>query len=691
MTMNNELNGNVDNNAIQITDLDDLLNQHFKGRVVRKDLTKKLKEGANVPVYVLEYLLGMYCASNDDEIVLKGLESVKKILAENYVRPDEAEKIKSLIRERGTFKIIDKVSVKLNQRKDVYEAFLSNLGINDALVPANIVKENEKLLTGGIWSIITVQYFFEEGQKTSPFSIMNLKPIQMPSMNMDEIFSAREHFTNEQWMDVILRSVGMEPTNLEERVKWHLIARMIPFVENNYNVCELGPRGTGKSHVYKECSPNSLLVSGGQTTVANLFYNMSSRQVGLVGMWDLVAFDEVAGIRFKDKDGIQIMKDYMASGSFARGRDSVEAKASMVFVGNINQSVETLVKTSHLLAPFPEAMIDTAFFDRFHCYIPGWEVPKMRPEFFTNSYGLITDYLAEYMREMRKYGFSDAIDKFFKLGNNLNQRDVIAVKRTVSGLLKLLHPDSKYTKDDVRDCLVYALESRRRIKEQLKKLGGMEFFDVHFSYIDNESLEEFFVNVPEQGGSKLIAEGVPRPGVVHLVTQGSSDKLGLYRYETQMMPGSGKHSVSGLGSNTAAKEAIRIGFDYFKGNLKRISASSKFSEYEFHLHVVELHNTGPNTKSSLASLIAFCSILMGRSIQEQMVVLGEMTLGGVINPVQNLAESLQLAMDSGAKKVLLPMASASDIPTVPSELFSKFQISFYADPVDAVYKALGVQ
>lgn len=691
MTMNNELNGSVDNNAVQVTDLDDLLNQHFKGRVVRKDLTKKLKEGANVPVYVLEYLLGMYCASNDDEIVLKGLESVKKILAENYVRPDEAEKIKSLIRERGTFKIIDKVSVRLNQRKDVYEAFLSNLGINDALVPTNIVKENEKLLTGGIWSIITVQYFFEEGQKTSPFSIMNLKPIQMPSMNMDEIFSAREHFTNEQWMDVILRSIGMEPTNLEERVKWHLIARMIPFVENNYNVCELGPRGTGKSHVYKECSPNSLLVSGGQTTVANLFYNMSSRQVGLVGMWDLVAFDEVAGIRFKDKDGIQIMKDYMASGSFARGRDSVEAKASMVFVGNINQSVETLVKTSHLLAPFPEAMIDTAFFDRFHCYIPGWEVPKMRPEFFTNSYGLITDYLAEYMREMRKYGFSDAIDKFFKLGNNLNQRDVIAVKRTVSGLLKLLHPDSKYTKDDVRDCLVYALESRRRIKEQLKKLGGMEFFDVHFSYIDNESLEEFFVNVPEQGGSKLIAEGIPRPGVVHFVTQGSADKLGLYRYETQMMPGSGKHSVSGLGSNTAAKEAIRIGFDYFKGNLKRISASSKFSEYEFHLHVVELHNTGPNTKSSLASLIAFCSILMGRSIQEQMVVLGEMTLGGVINPVQNLAESLQLAMDSGAKKVLLPMASASDIPTVPSELFSKFQISFYADPVDAVYKALGVQ
>ncbi len=678
-------------NQLAEQDLDALLNRHFKGKVVRKDLTKQLKEGANVPVYVLEYLLGMYCASDDDEIVRQGLENVKKILAENYVRPDEAEKVKSLIRERGSFKVIDKVGVKLNQKKDVYEAQLSNLGIKDAVIPANIVKQNEKLLTGGIWCIITLNYFYEEGQKISPFSVANLKPIQMPSMDMDELFAARTQFNTDQWMDVLIRSIGMEPTNLKQRVKWHLLTRMIPFVENNYNVCELGPRGTGKSHVYKECSPNSLLVSGGQTTVANLFYNMSSRQVGLVGMWDVVAFDEVAGITFKDKDGVQIMKDYMASGSFSRGRDSIEAKASMVFVGNINQSVETLVKTSHLLAPFPEAMIDTAFFDRFHAYIPGWDIPKMRPEFFTNSYGLITDYLAEYMREMRKRSFSDAIDRYFKLGNNLNQRDVIAVRRTVSGLLKLLHPHGVFDKEDVRRCLTYALELRRRIKEQLKKLGGMEFFDVHFSYLDNESLEEFFVNVPEQGGSKLIPEGMGKPGVVHMVTKGGSSQLGLYRFETQMTPGNGKHSTSGLGSNTPAKEAIRIGFDYFKGNLNRISATAKFSEHEYHLHVVELHNSGPSTKTSLAALIAFCSILMGKPVQEQMVVLGDMTLGGVVNPVEDLAGTLQLAMDSGGRKVLLPMASASDIPTVPAEVFSKFQISFYADPVDAVYKALGVQ
>ncbi|WP_112197432.1 protease Lon-related BREX system protein BrxL [Rahnella sp. NRRL B-41462] len=671
-------------------DLDSLLNQHFRGRVVRKDLTKQLKEGANVPVYVLEYLLGMYCASDDDEVVEQGLQSVKRILSDNYVRPDEAEKVKSLIRERGSHKIIDKVSVKLKEKKNVYEAHLSNLGVTDVLVPSQMVKDNEKLLTGGIWCMITVNYFFEEGQKTSPFSLMTLKPIQMPNMDMDEIFTARAQFNRDQWVDVLLRSVGMEPTNLDLRTKWHLIARMIPFVENNYNVCELGPRGTGKSHVYKECSPNSLLVSGGQTTVANLFYNMSNHRIGLVGMWDVVAFDEVAGITFKDNDGVQIMKDYMASGSFSRGRDSIEGKASMVFVGNINQSVDTLVKTSHLLAPFPDAMIDTAFFDRFHAYIPGWEIPKMRPEFFTNRYGLITDYLAEYMREMRKRSFSDAIDKFFKLGNNLNQRDVIAVRRTVSGLLKLMHPDGAYVKEDVRVCLTYAMEVRRRVKEQLKKLGGLEFFDVNFSYIDNDSLEEFFVSVPEQGGSELIPAGMQKPGVVHLVTQADSGMTGLYRFETQMMAGNGKHAVSGLGSNTAAKEAIRVGFDYFKGNLSRISAAAKFSEHEYHLHVVELHSTGPSTTTSLASLIAFCSMLLAKPVQEQMVVLGSMTLGGVIKPVQDLAACLQVAFDSGAKRVLLPMASAKDIPTVPTELFTKFQVSFYADPVDAVYKALGV-
>jgi ATP-dependent Lon protease len=671
--------------------LDDLLNRHFPGKVVRKDLTKLVKEGANVPVYVLEYLLGSYCASNDEAVIEEGLRTVKKILAENYVRPDEAEKVKSTIRERGSLKVIDKVTVTLNEKRDVYEALLGNLGVKGIEVPSTIVKKFEKLLVGGIWSIVTLEYFFEEDQKGSPFVVRDLKPIQMPNMDMDELFQGRRAFTEEQWIDVLLRSTGMEPTHFTERVKWHLLARMVPLIENNFNLCELGPRGTGKSHIYKEISPNSILVSGGQTTVANLFYNMARHSVGLVGLWDVVAFDEVAGISFKDKDGVQIMKDYMASGSFARGRDSINAYASMVFVGNINQPVDTLVKTSHLFAPFPEAMIDSAFFDRFHAYVPGWEIPKMRPEFFTNQYGLIVDYLAEYLREMRKRNFGDAINRYFKLGRDLNQRDTIAVKHTVSGLLKLLYPNEEYTKDAVRRCLEYALEARRRVKEQLKKIGGMEFFDVHFSYIDQETMEEKFISVPEQGGGTLIPDGPLNPGVMHTVATGAGGHLGLYRLETQVMAGNGSLKTSGLGSNAAAKEGIKVGFDYFKANASRISASIKPAEHDYHLHIVELHNTGPTTAMTLATFVALCSGVLGKPLQQQIVVLGSMSLGGNIVPVENLAESLQVAFDAGGKRILLPMASVRDIPTIPGELFAKFQTGFYSDPTDAVFKALGVQ
>ena len=672
------------------TSLDDLLNRHFAGRVVRKDLTKLVKEGANVPVYVLEYLLGTYCASNDEAVIQEGLQTVKRILAENYVRPDEAEKVKSIIRERGSLKIIDKVTVSLNERRDVYEALLSNLGVKGVEVSSNTVKKYEKLLVGGIWSIITLEYFYEEGQKGSPFIIRDLKPIQMPNMDLEELFEGRRAFTEAQWIDVLLRSTGLEPTHFDERVKWHLLCRMVPLVENNYNVCELGPRGTGKSHIYKEISPNSILISGGHTTVANLFYNLARHTVGLVGLWDVVAFDEVAGIAFKDKDGVQIMKDYMASGSFARGRDSISAYASMVFIGNID-NVEVLVKTSHLLAPFPDTMIDAAFFDRFHAYIPGWEIPKMRPEFLTNRYGLIVDYLAEWMREMRKRNFGDAINKYFTLGRDLNQRDTIAVKHTVSGLLKLLYPHEEYGKDAVRRCLEYALEARRRVKEQLKKIGGMEFYDVHFSYIDQETMEETFISVPEQGGGALIPAGPLNPGVLHTVAHGSSGHLGLYRLETQVTIGNGSVRMSGLSSNSAAREAIKVGFDYFKANASQVSASAKPGDHDFHLHVVEFHNAGPTTAMTLAAFVALCSGLLGKPVQSQLVILGSMSLGGSIIPVQNLAESLQVAFDAGAKRLLLPMASVSDIPTIPGELFAKFQTSFYADPRDAVFKALGVE
>jgi len=676
-----------------VDELSRKLNQYFAGRVVRKDLTKKIKEGANVPVYVLEYLLGMYCATDDEEGIAEGVETVKRILAENFVRPDEAEKVKSKIREIGKYTVIDKVSVKLNEKKDVYEAEFSNLGIKGVAISPTYVKQYEKLLCGGIWCIIKMDYYYdEEARGTSPFNISNLTPIQMPNLDMEEIINGRKYFTKDEWIDIILRSIGMEPTRFENNVKWHLLARMIPLVENNYNLCELGPRGTGKSHVYKEISPNSILVSGGQTTVANLFYNMASRQIGLVGLWDCVAFDEVAGITFKDKDGIQIMKDYMASGSFARGKEEKNASASMVFVGNINQSVDVLLKTSHLFEPFPEAMAnDTAFFDRMHYYIPGWEIPKMRPEFFTDEYGFITDYVSEFMREMRKWSYSDVLDKFFKLGNNLNQRDVIAVRKTVSGLVKLIYPNGEFTRDDIEEILRYALVGRRRVKEQLKKIGGMEFYDVHFSYIDNETMSEEFVSVPEQGGGKIIPEGMGKPGHLYTIARGKSGMIGAYKIETQVISGTGKFERTGLGSDREAKESIETAFRYFRANSKNISGSISVTTKDYLMHVQDIHGVGMTSELALAAFVALCSGALGKPPQSQLVVLGSLSIGGTIIKVEELANVLQVCFDSGAKRVLLPMASAVDISTVPPELFAKFQISFYQSPEDAVFKALGVE
>lgn len=669
------------------------LNEFFAGKVVRKDLTKKIKEGANVPVYVLEYLLGMYCATDDEDSINDGVDRVKKILADNFVRPDEAEKIKSKIKELGKYTVIDKVSVKLNEKRDVYEAEFSNLGLKGVVISAHYVKEFEKLLSGGIWAIMKMDYYFDEELKNvSPFNIDSLTPIQMPSMDLEELFEQRKNFTKEEWIDVLLRSTGMEPTQFENKVKWHLLERLVPLVENNYNVCELGPRGTGKSHIYKEISPNSILVSGGQTTVANLFYNMSSKKIGLVGMWDTVAFDEVAGITFKDNDGIQIMKDYMASGSFARGREEKNASASMVFVGNINQSVDVLLKTSHLFDPFPEAMAnDSAFFDRMHCYIPGWEIPKMRPEFFTDQYGFIVDYLAEFLREMRKRSFSDAVDKYFKLGNNLNQRDVISVRKTVSGLIKLVYPNGEFGRDDVEEILRYALVGRRRVKEQLKKIGGMEFYDVQFSYINIETLNEEFVSVPEQGGIKIIPEGLGKPGHVYTAGRGNSGMIGVYKVETEVVSGSGKFEKTGLASDREAKEAIETAFRYFKANSKNISGTISTSTKDYLMHIQDINGVGLTSELSLTALIALCSGALNRPVQSQLVVTGSISIGGTINKVEELANVMQVCFDAGAKKVLLPMVSAADIITVPAELFAKFQISFYQSAEDAVFKALGVE
>ena len=669
------------------------LNTHFAGKVVRKDLTQKLKQGANVPIYVLEYLLGMYCATDDDDSINAGVERVKNILADNFVRPDEAEKIKSKIREMTRYTVIDKLTVKLNEKRDVYVAEFSNLGLKDVEIDSKYVKDFEKLLGGGIWCIVKIQYFFDEGVKNiTPFIVDQVTPIQMPNMDMEELTEGRKHCSKDEWIDILIRSIGMEPTQLKYETKWHLLLRMVPLCENNYNMCELGPRGTGKSHLYKEISPNSILVSGGQTTVANLFYNMSQRKIGLVGMWDTVAFDEVAGITFKDKDGIQIMKDYMASGSFARGKEEKAASASIIFLGNINQSVDVLLKTSHLFEPFPEAMAyDSAFFDRMHFYLPGWEIPKMRPELITDNFGLITDYLAEYLRNMRKITYGDVIDKYFKLGNNLNQRDVIAVRKTVSGLVKLLYPHGEYEKEDIEEILRYALVGRRRVKEQLKKIGGMEFYDVHFSYIDAETMNEEFVSVPEQGSGSLIPEGNLKAGQVYTIGVGDSGMIGVYKIETEVVSGSGKFEKTGLGSDREAKESIETAFRFFKANSRNISASISTTQKDYLMHIQDVNGVGMTSSLSLAAIIAMCSGALLKPSQSQLAVLGSVSIGGTLNKVEDLANTLQVCFDAGAKKILIPMINAGDIQLVPPELFAKFQIMFYNSAEDAVFKALGVQ
>ena len=670
------------------------LRQWFDGKIVHKNLTKKIKEGANVPVYVLEFLLGQYCSSDDPEIIEEGVGSVKRILADNFVRPDEAQKILSMLRQRGSHTVIDKITVMLNIKEDRYEAEFSNLGLKNIPIHEDYPTKYDRLLCGGIWCIVQLEYeYVEEDKKNgNPIRIYKLTPIQMPHVDMEDLKAGRRAFTKHEWIDVLLRSIGMEPDELEERVKWLLLARMLPLVENNFNLCELGPRSTGKSHLYKEISPNSILVSGGQTTVANLFYNMGRKTVGLVGLWDCVAFDEVAGINFKDKDGIQIMKDYMASGSFARGKEEKAASASMVFVGNINQSVDVLLKTSSLFDPFPSEMgTDTAFLDRMHCYIPGWEIPKFRPEHFTNDYGFITDYLAEFLRELRKEQYGDALDKYFRLGKNLNQRDTIAVRKMVGGFLKLVYPDGEFSKAELEEILALSLEMRRRVKEQLKKLGGMEFYDVNFSYIDNETFEEHYVSVPEQGGGKLIPEGMCNPGQVYTVGHGKSGMIGVFRLESQMLPGNGKFERTGIGSDRDCKEATNTAFNFLKANGNRISSAISTTMKDYIVNYQDLQGIGMTSRLALPTLIAICSISLGKPTLNSLAVLGEISISGTMMKVEELANALQVCVDSGAKKVLLPMTSAVDLATVPADLISSFNLIFYNSAEDAVFKALGVE
>ncbi len=686
--------------------LDAKIVDNFPGKIVRKDLTAYMKRGANMPTFVLEYLLGMYCSTDDEEAIQIGLEKIRNVLSENYVRPDESEKIKSRIRENGQYTVIDKVSARLDEYKDIYIAQFTNLEIEPFVLPAEYARKYTKILTGGIWCLTKIAYQYEtddfeiddrkpsrkkRGPEDSPFRITSLKPIQMPNLDLDEIIKKRAEFTFDEWQDMILRSAGYEPEALEEKQKMHFIERMVPLIEKNYNFCELGPRGTGKSHIYKEISPYSILMSGGQTSTANLFFNLRTRHVGLVGHWDCVAFDEVAGMRFKDVNAIQILKDYMASGSFARGKDQINADASIVYIGNINDNVETLLKITHLFTPFPpEFNNDSAFFDRMHYYLPGWEIPKMRSELLTGKYGLITDCLSEFCKEMRKKDFSHTFDIYFKLNKDFNKRDEIAVRKTFSGLAKLLFPDGEMSKEETKMLLEYAIEGRRRVKEQLKTMAGVEFIDVNLGIVDKEENTEDIVGVPEQTPNTLIPDVKLPFGHVFAVGKSASGEMAVYRLENKAVKGSGGLETQGIGNNRPVREAVTAAFTYFGTNARKVLPGIKVSEKDYLLYYGDSQRKGLSTEISLGEFIGLCSALAERSVIESLAIAGDIKISGTLAKLTNLEEIFRVCKNAGAKRVLIPMDCIMDMQSVSRELLSEIQPMLYNDPLDAARKALDI-
>ncbi len=698
--------------------------ENFPGKVVRKDLTSLMKKGANVPTYVLEYLLGMYCATDDEEAIEIGLSKIKRILSENYVRPDQSEYVKSKIKENGQYTIIDKITVVFDDREDKYVARFTNLRMDPFEVSSDLVIHNEKLLVGGIWCILKIEYVglerereeneqetFEEdifgNQKKkkkikkkkskydSPFEIASLKPIQMPNLDLDEIKQARSNFSKEEWMTLLLRSAGYEPEELTEKEKLHYLLRFVPFIQKNYNLVELGPRGTGKSHAYSELSPYSILMSSGTTTVSNMFYNMASHRVGLVGNWDCIAFDEVAGITQASADMVQIMKNYMANGSFARGADSISSDASIAFEGNTFRSVADMMRTTNLFEPFPEEFNnDSAFFDRIHAYLPGWETPKLRSSLFTKRYGLISDCFSEFCHAMRKYDFTNSFSQYFELNNQFNTRDTIAVGRTFSGMAKLIYPDENMTKEETREILEYAIECRRRVKEQLRKMTPGEFSDVNLGYIDNDTGEEFVVSLPETANGTLIFGGIEAPGYVYGVGRSVTDVLGIYRLENKLIDGTGVLSfknVEGLArAPKSVKDSITAAFNYFGENYKKIITGA-YENFDYSLYFNDLQSRGVSDEISVAEVVGLFSGLANRPVLPSLVICGRVVMSGSMMPITSeLDEIFVAAINAGAKRIMLPVESSDKYDKLKPELKNAISAIFYSTPLDAAKKALGV-
>ncbi len=663
----------------------------FAGKVVRKDLVRKVKVGANVPVFVLEYLLGKYCATDDPAAIEAGLRVVNATISSNFVRPDEANKAQSMIKDKGKHTLIDKVKVRYLSDDDKHWAELVNFGHKFVHVPEHFLREYDRLLMGGIWAQIDIRHQYDEDAKgkRSPFWIDNLRPIQIATFDLEEFRTCRREFSADEWLDLLLRTIGLEPQHFDRRLKMMFLVRMIPLCEHNYNLVELGPRGTGKSYAYQELSPYTILLTG-PTTVANLFYNMASGKMGLVGIWDAVAFDEVSDLQKMPKEVVTTLKTYCESGMFARGKDALTGMASISMFGNTNQAVEVMVRSSHLFTPMPEVIReDMAFLDRLHFYIPGWEIPKMRVEYFTDHYGFVVDYLAEALRELRKHNFTEVIDRHFSLGSHLNARDVKAVRKTVSGLVKLVYPHGEMSREELAELLELAMEGRRRVKEQLKKLGSFEYHQTSFSYLNNETREERFVGVPEQGGRDMISSDPLAPGSVYTASVDDQGKVGLYRLEVGCSPGTGKLRIAG-GVDGPMKESIQRAFAYLAAQKVKIGIAQQVDTTDFHVEAIDLLSNHVPCESGIALLVAVYSAIKKQSVLAGLVILGDLSIQGNIKSLRSLAEPLQVSMDNGARRALVPLENKRSFLEVSGDIVERVDPIFFSDPMTAAVKALGM-
>lgn len=668
--------------------LDKKVTSVFAGKVVRKDLLHQIKGGENVPSYVLEYLLGKYCASDNEDEIDIGIKAVKETLRANYFRHDEANKAQSLVEQRGKHRFIDRMEVRYLAGENKYWASMDHFGYSKIHISEDYYRRYERLLEGGIWVIADIEFRVPEDTKGSPFHVAELRPIQLARFDLDEYNEGRSGFTRDEWIDLLLRTVGLEPNRMEQRLKLLLLTRFIPFVENNYNFIELGPRGTGKSYAFSEMSPYCILVSGGKASSPNLFYNNARRQVGLVGHWDIVAFDEVGGMRVQDPEVIQIMKDYMANGRFSRGIAQVLANASLVFLGNLNQPVDTLVQNSatDLFQPLPKEF-DLAVLDRMHFYLPGWEVPKNSKDMLTVHYGFVTDYLAEAFRALRKHNWFDVVEKTYRFGSHVEGRDASAVKRTVSGLIKIIHPDGNFTKVDLTEYVEIAMEGRRRVKEQLKKRGSFEFYKTSFSYIDIEDGTERTVGVPEQGGAGIISQDPLSPGTVYTAAVDDEAKVCLYRLEVSLTAGSGKlRTPSGL--EKGLKESLNRAFAYLQGVKDTLGLTPLLAQKDIYAEAIDLSGGRIECACGIAFFAAMISAIQNRRVQAGTVVLGDLTVQGNIKGLPSIMEPLQMTLDSGAIRVLVPISNKAQFAGLPEEVVEKLDVVFYGDVDRAVMKTL---